>query len=132
MDITVNEAINRGRNFLGIVLLNIYALTLVSVVLIETEWNDRIDDILIITLAIIGIFWYRFGKNRFIFSLVPLILNALALATHIISILIELDDAKAIGDDILAVQYFLFTTIFLAWIWYRGRKHAQRQEGENQ
>ena len=120
MKLTVEQAVNRGANLLGVTLLVVEAATLISVIFIEDEWIDRIDDLVILALAVVGIAWYRYGSNRFHRSLVPLALLLAGLVTHVASISLELDDPKAIGDDILSVQYFLFAVIFVAWQIIRG------------
>lgn len=139
MNRMVEEANFQGTNRLGIALLVVTAMTLVSVLFIEDEWADRADDLVVIALAVGGLVWYWRGANRYGLSAVPLLLNGAAFLTHVVAIAVEQDDPKAVGDNFLTIQYFLFTTVLLAWQFLRLRQAtrtvtpasvAPRREGE--
>ena len=62
---TLQEVKQQSFNLMGVALLTLTALTLISVVFIEDEWLDRLDDIAVLLLALIGVLWYLRGQNRF-------------------------------------------------------------------
>lgn len=124
MNRSIQDVNNRWANLLGITLLCVTALTLVSVLFIEDEWADRADDLAVIALAVAGVVWYHWGQNRFKLSWTPLLLNTAALLTHVVAFIVEKDDPKSIGDNFLTIQYYLFTTVFIAWQFYQARRVA--------
>ncbi len=56
-------AVNRGVNLLGVASLAIESTLGLFEIFNETEWIDRLDDLVVVTLAIIGIVWYVVRDN---------------------------------------------------------------------
>lgn len=61
----VRDAMNRGLNFFGVTVLAIDASLALFEIINENEWIDRIEDVGVSLLAVIGIVWYLVGRNRY-------------------------------------------------------------------
>ena len=119
----VREAVNRGVNLLGVALLGIDSTLGVFEVFNETEWIDRLDDLVVFALAAIGIVWYLVGGNRYRRSPLPWVLLSLAWAMKMIGLfVIELDDANAAGPDYGLIVTLLLGAIVVAWQYFRAHR----------
>ncbi len=118
----VRAADNRGLNFFGVASL---ALIIASDALFqlafEADWEDKIDDIWVTIVAAAAIIWYRHGGNRYSSSVMPLVFLLLGLAGKIAALVIERDDAAAVGPDIGITLFLVLTSIVLAWQMYAHR-----------
>ncbi len=120
---TVREAINRGVNLLGVAILSIESTLGLFEIFNETEWIDRLDDLVVVTLAVIGIVWYLAGSNRYQRSPLPWVLLGLAWVMKIIGLfVIERDDANAAGPDYGLIVTLLVGAIVVAWQYFRARR----------
>jgi hypothetical protein len=117
----VNEAIARGYNFFVVAVLGIIGGTLVTELTQEDEWLHRLDELLLITLAVVAIIWYLVGKNRVTRSLVPVILALAALGAKILGLVLEIKDPTDVGDDIGVVQFLLVFVIVATIAYLRTR-----------
>ena len=72
--ITVREATNRGNNMLMVGYLAITAAAIVERLIGEDDLVDRLDEAVIILLAIAGLVWYFSRRNRYQHSFAPLAL----------------------------------------------------------
>jgi len=123
--VNVREAINRSVNLLGVVILSIESTLGLFEVFNETEWIDRLDDLVVVALAIIGIVWYLAGSNRYRRSPLPWILLSLAWVMKMIGLfVIERDDANAAGPDYGLIITLLVGAIVVAWQYVRARRLA--------
>ncbi len=119
----VREAVNRGVNLLGVAILAIESTLGLFEIFNETEWIDRLDDLIVVALAIIGIVWYLAGGNRYRRSPLPWVLLSLAWVMKMIGLfVIERDDANAAGPDYGLIVTLLVGAIVVAWQYFRARR----------
>ncbi len=118
---SAREAINRGVNFLGVAILAIESSLALFEIVNETEWIDRLDDLVVAGLAIIGLVWYLAGSNRFRRSPLPWALLSLAWIMKMIGLfVIGRDDANAAGPDYGVIVTLLLGAIVVAWQYFRA------------
>jgi peptidoglycan/LPS O-acetylase OafA/YrhL len=116
---TIQEATNRTNNLLATALLAVLAAGVLPVAFIETEWVDRLDDIVIAVVAIAAVAWYLWGGNRLKWSVTPTALVTLALILKAVTVFAtEASDATARGDDIGVMVGFAVAVVLVAWqVW---------------
>jgi hypothetical protein len=120
-EMSVPQAVNRGVNLLGVALLSIDASLALFEVINETEWIDRLDDLVVVALAVAAIVWYLAGSNRFTHSPLPVIFLGLAWIMKVIGLfVIERDDANAAGPDYGLIVTLLLATIVVAYQYLRA------------
>lgn len=120
---TVREAVNRGTNFFGVAVLAIDASLGLFEIFNENEWIDRLDDLVITALAIIGIVWYLAGRNRYRSSPWPLVLLGASWILKMVTVFVtEHDDANAVGPDYGLIVTLLLATIVFGWQYFRTRR----------
>ncbi len=116
------DAINRGLNFFGIAILSIDASLALFEIFNETEWIDRLDDIVVAGLSIIGIAWYLVGRHRYERNPLPLTFIFLAWILKMVAVfLTERDDSNAVGPDYGLIVTLGLATIVFAWQYFKTR-----------
>ncbi len=109
------DAMNRGLNFFGVTVLAIDASLALFEILKKGEWIDRIEDVGVSLLAVVGIVWYLVARNRYQRN--PLLLICLGLTWVLKMVAVfgtEFDDANARGPDIgLIITLGLATIVFI-------------------
>ena len=118
MTTTVQQAINRGNNVLVSAFLVALAVGLIGTMFSEPEWIDRLDDILLILLAVIAAAWYFYRDNRYNWSVVPVGLLFLALVGKLIGLVLEMGDPESVGDEagiVPLIGTLLVIAGFLVW-----------------
>ncbi len=112
-----------GGDLLGVAILAIESTLGLFEIFNETEWIDRLDDLVVVALAIIGIVWYLAGSNRYRRSPLPWVLLNLAWVMKMIGLfVIERDDANAAGPDYGLIVTLLVGAIVVAWQYFRARR----------
>jgi len=99
-NITVQDATHRGINLLVLGLLSFTGIGLLAELIREAEFIDKLDDIVIILLAITAVIWYFTGRNRFKLTWIPFILYAISAVVKIGAVINEFSDKVAVGDDL--------------------------------
>jgi peptidoglycan/LPS O-acetylase OafA/YrhL len=117
----MQEAINRGNNLFVIVFLAAIGISVVAEIIMETDLIDKVDDMIIVGLGIIGAVWYF--RNYTKRSYVPLILAILAFAAKIFAFIVELDDKAAVGDEFGILPALLLLIIITAVTLMKSKKH---------
>jgi hypothetical protein len=122
--ISVREATNRGNNMLMIGYLAITASAIIERLIGEDDMIDRIDEAVIILLAIAGLVWYFSRRNRYQHSFAPL---ALFIATFVVQaggLMAEINDPAAAGDDYGLVIAYAVGLIVSIVVYARSREKA--------
>ncbi len=115
---TLKESINHSFNLMVTVVLLFGGLAFGTLAFspVENDWFDRLDDIGLPLIGIICVVWFLTGRNRYLRSVVPLLLTGLALAVQLLAIPLERDDAAAFGDNIgglvLLAPFFIFALVY--------------------
>ncbi len=122
MPVSFKEAINRGNNLLAVGFLAATAIGVVELAISEDEWSHRIDDILVVLIAVIGVIWYLINKNAYRRSWVPLILVAAGFVLKVIAIAVEFNDVADVGDDFGVTLSFLTMLVIEGYVFYRTRQ----------
>jgi hypothetical protein len=122
--LTVPEAINRGNNQL---MIGLMALTFIPLIFAigEDDLIDRVDDILIVLLAVAGIIWYFSRRNRYQHSFTPLALVIVSFIAQAAGLFLEIGDPLGDGiDDIPVIAAFTMGVILSIIIYTRSRQTA--------
>jgi di/tricarboxylate transporter len=132
--VNVRDAVNRGVNFFGVTALAVESALGLFEVFNETEWIDRLDDLIIIVLAVVGIVWYNIRNNRFQRSLLPFVLLVVGWVIKMAAVFgIERDDSNAVGPDYglivtLALWAIVFGVQYVRARWLVAREESARVE----
>ena len=126
--ITVREATNRGNNMLMIGYLAITAAAIVERLIGEDDLVDRLDEAVILLLAIAGLVWYFSRRNRYQHSFAPLALFIGTFVVQAAGLAAELSDPAAAGDDFgLTIAYAIGLIVSIV-IYVRSRERAVAAE----
>ncbi len=83
---------------------------------VENDWLDRLDDIGLPLIGVMGLVCFLVSSHRQQRSVIPLGLAGLALVIQIIVIPLERDDAAAFGDNIggliMYLPFFVFAHVY--------------------
>ena len=115
----IQDVINRGKNLLAISYVAVAGIAFLPEVFFEKDTEDKVDDALMVILAIIAVLWYRKGNNKFKRTWVPVVFLGLSFCTKILAIVIEHADQEAVGDDIGGLTFLLAALIFIAWQFWK-------------
>jgi peptidoglycan/LPS O-acetylase OafA/YrhL len=127
--LTLSEAINRGNNQLMVSLMAVTFPPLIFAALGEDNLVDRLDDGLIVLMAIIGIVWYFVGRNRYHHSFTPLALVLVSFIAQAAGLFLESGDPLGEGiDDIVLIFAFTMGVILSIIIYSRSRQTATLAE----
>ena len=128
---TVRDALNRGHNLVGTAIIAISALAFFPEFFIEDELAHKLDEGVLLLLAIGSVAWYLTGKNKFSRTIVPILFTTAALVMKLIAFfLLERGDAADLGDEFGAIILFLITLGFLIWQYVSIKRIAQTTENE--
>ncbi len=122
--ITVREAINRGNNMLMVALQAITAAAIVERLIGEDDLVDRIDEGVIILLAIAALVWYFSRRNRYQHSFAPLALFIATFVVQAAGLAAEISDPAAVGDDMGLIVVYAIGLIVSIVIYARSRERA--------
>jgi drug/metabolite transporter (DMT)-like permease len=113
VELSVRQAINRGFNLLAAGVLGLAGLAFGSLIFEEADPIDKVDNSILVLVAILAVAWYLIGNHRYERSAVPIALAGTALAGQLLGIAIEAGDPAAIGDDIGGMLLFVPLLILL-------------------
>jgi hypothetical protein len=131
VQMTVRDALNRGYNLIGTAIVAISGLTFFPEFFAEDEASHKLDEGVLLLLAIGSIVWYLSRKNKFSRTIVPLLFTGAALVMKIIAMfLLEQGDAADLGDEFAAIILFVIALAFLIWQYVSIRRMAQVAEKE--
>ena len=123
MNMTLQNAINRGYNLLACTGLALAGLAFGTVVFEEADLLDKVDDIGFLAIGAIAVIWYLVGHNRFKRSVVPIVLSAIAIIVQIVGLVLEKDDPASFGDNIGGIWLFVPLFFILVVQFYLNRRH---------
>ncbi|MCI4354452.1 MAG: hypothetical protein L3K06_03715 [Thermoplasmata archaeon] len=118
-ELSLRDAINQGFNRMAAAILGIAGLGFGSLIFEEADPIDKVDNSILVVVAILAVAWYFTARHRFERSPIPVLLAGLAVAGQILGIGIEYADATAIGDDIGGTLVYLPTLIVLYLVYSR-------------
>lgn len=117
---TVKEALIKGNNLAATAIVSIASISFFTEFFREDEMSYKLDDGLLVVLGVAMIVWYRWGKNRFSRSIIPVLFAAAAFIIKLGGVFMEIKDADA-GDDFGGVPVFLFALIFILWLYFKSK-----------
>lgn len=119
---TAEELWNRGNNLAMVAAVGLAGFAFAPELILEPEWQFKIDDILLLLLGIGAIKWYR--KNAFRRSVVPVLFTITALIIKAAAITVEFKDKEDVGDDFGGLVLFICATLFVLWLYFRRKYKA--------
>lgn len=123
MNMTLQDAVNRGYNLLASTVLALAGLAFGTVAFEEGGLLDKVDDIGFLAIGAIAVIWYLVGHNRFKRSVVPIVLSAIAIIVQVVGLVLEKDDPGSFGDNIGGMWLFVPLFVFLVVQFYVNRRH---------
>ena len=122
MNMTLQNAINRGYNLLACTALALAGLAFGTVVFEESDLLDKVDDIGFLVIGAVAVIWYLLGRNRFKRSVVPIVLSGTAIIVQIVGLVLEKDDPASFGDNIGGMWLFVPLFVVLVAQFYVNRR----------
>jgi uncharacterized membrane protein YGL010W len=122
MNMTLQNAVNRGYNLLACTTLALAGLAFGTVVFEEADLLDKVDDIGFLAIGAVAVIWYLFGHNRFKRSVVPIVLAGIAIIVQIVGLVLEKDDPASFGDNIGGIWLFVPLFVVLVVQFYINRR----------
>ena len=102
-------------NFFSTSFISILGFSLISEIFMENDLEDKLDDIGILILGIVSIFWYKRKGSNTSSAKGSVVLIGVGLIIKIIGIIIEHADKEALGDDIGIVIALIMAFSFIFW-----------------
>ena len=128
---TVRDALNRGYNLVGTAIIAISGIAFFPEFFAEDEPAHKLDEGILLLLAIGSIAWYLIGKNKFSRTIVPILFTAAALVMKIVTLFaLESGDPADLGDELGAIILFVITLGLLIWQYVTISRVAQAAEKE--
>lgn len=112
---TVKDALNRGINFFAVSSLTILATSIIHGLQISPELPDKLDDIALGVLALVGLGWYNWGRNRFLRSLTPFFLLTGAAVAKVAGMFISAGRFVFGGADFAIALFLLLAALVFLW-----------------
>jgi len=119
---TINDSLNRGYNLLVTSIVALAGLAFLPEAFLEQDIPDKVDDALLFVIGMLGIWWYNRGGNRFTHSIMPLVLVILAFAAKVMAVVVEFDDAEAVGDDFGGLILFVLAVGLAIYQYQKTKK----------
>jgi hypothetical protein len=110
----MKEVIHR-INYFTAAFIGILGFSLAGEIFQEDDAPDKIDDVILLIIGIVAIWWYKKKGYKAPSVTGSLVLLVLALLTKIGAIIVEHADAEAVGDDIGIVIALVITIVFVLW-----------------
>jgi hypothetical protein len=119
---SISESINRGYNLLVTSIVSLAGLAFLPEAFLEKDIPDKVDDTLLFVIGMLGIWWYNRGDNRFKHSIVPVVLVIVAFAAKVMAVVVEFDDAEAVGDDFGGLILFVLAVGLAVYQYQKTKK----------
>lgn len=119
---TIEDAWNRGNNLVSIAVVALAGFAFAPELILEPEWQFKVDDILLLVLGIGAIAWYK--KNSFRRTIVPVLFVLVGLIIKVCAIVIEIKDKEDVGDDFGGLVLFICATVFVLYLHFRRQPKA--------
>ncbi len=120
----ITQSVNRSVNLLGTAIAALAGFAFAPEAIIEPEFIDKVDDALILLVGIGAIVWYLRNGNRYLRSIVPIVLVGVCLALKIFAVIVEFADPEDVGDDFGGLVLFVLATGLLIYQFVRAPKAA--------
>jgi peptidoglycan/LPS O-acetylase OafA/YrhL len=122
--ITPQNINNRSLNLLAISIAGLAGFAFLPEAFLEKDIPDKVDDIALFIIALIGMFWYTRSNNRYIRSVTPIIIVMIAMMVKIVGVMIEHADTVSVGDDFGGLILFILATILVVYQYLKDRTPA--------
>lgn len=109
------KEIVRRINFFTAAFVGVVGLSLASEIIMENDVPDKIDDILMVILSLVAIYWYKKSGYKANKTFVSVLLLLGAIAIKIMAVVIEHADKEAVGDDYGVLAALIIAIIFVLW-----------------
>jgi hypothetical protein len=119
---SIKEAMNRGNNLLIVGFLAVLGIGVMAELFNEVDLVDKLDDAIILLVAIVAVIWYLIGTNRYQYTWFPFILLFIGFLDKIMGLVIESSDPVASGDEFGILPTILALLIISGVIMVRSRR----------
>jgi hypothetical protein len=122
--ITPQNINNRSLNLLAISITGLAGFAFLPEIFIEQDIPDKVDDIVLFIIALIGMVWYTRNNNRYIRSVTPVIIVIMAMMVKIVGVIIEHADSVSVGDDLGGLILFILATGLVTYQYFKSKTLA--------
>lgn len=113
---------SRRINFFTASFIGILGFSQIGEIFHENDFEDKLDDILILLLGIVTIWWYKKTGYKSGKSVTSVIILVISVLIKIMGIYIERGDKEALGDDIGIISGLVIALIFIVWQVFSHKK----------
>ncbi len=115
----IQDAIQKGKNFFAVGFFVVAGFSFLTDLMAEGEFSARLDEYLLVALALVAVWWYVVGNNKFKHSFVPVFLMILASLIKLLGIFLEWGDTEDLGNDIGGIVFFLVALFIVIWQYFK-------------
>lgn len=123
---TIQEAWNRGNNLVATAVAALAGIAFLPEAFVENEFHFKLDDIELFFVGIVAFLWYVKGKNKYKYSIYPMIFVTISFLVKLGGFFMEMKDKEDVGDDIGGVILFTLATIFVWYVYKMAPKIIQK------
>lgn len=105
----------RRLNFFSTTFTSILGFSLAAEIMQEDDFEDKIDDVILLIIGIAAIWWYKTRGYKADNTVGSIVIVGLGLLTKFGALIIEHADKEALGDDIGIFIALLLAFIFIIW-----------------
>jgi drug/metabolite transporter (DMT)-like permease len=102
-------------NYFSATFISLLGFAMAPEILQEDDFPDKIDDILLLVIGLIGVWWYKKRGFKADSTKGSILLIGASLLVKIGGIIIEHADKEALGDDIGVTIALLLAFLFILW-----------------
>lgn len=117
----IKQIANRGINFFGVGFLALVSVGSLAELVMEHELNDRLDDGIIVLLAVLAIVWYNRRGDFARRSFAPGVFFILTIIAQSLGLFIEHDDASAVGPNMGFIILFVLGLVTFLWAYNKHK-----------
>lgn len=110
----MKEALHR-INYFAVSFISILGFALMPEIIQEDDPPDKVDDVLLLIIGLLAIWWYKKMGYKADSSKGSLLFLGIAFLTKVGAIILEHADKEAVGDDIGVAIGLLISFIFVLW-----------------
>lgn len=125
---TIRDAIYRGYNLVATAIVGLSGLAFFPEFFTEDELTHKLDEGVLLLLAIGSIVWYFVGRNKYSRTIVPILFVAASLVMKVIAFILESGDPADQGDEFGAIILFLLGLVLVIWQYASIKCMAEREE----
>jgi hypothetical protein len=107
------EGLARRLNYFTAAFLGILGLAMSAEIFRETDYIDKVDDLLMLLIGLVSWWWYQKRGINIPKATMSVVFITVAILIKVMAIIIEHDDAAAVGDDVGVLSMLIIALVFV-------------------